>query len=335
MEDQIKATITSAENHVSAAYDKLEEMGATMPTHKNIQNLKDTIYTLPLDVDKVTVSFDAGEGTPSPAAQELYPGQTATEPTNPTKEGCLFLGWYKSTRLPVPDLSETLTADDFDKIQKIVATGNASEYFNIGDEFKVTYGDYVMPFEIVGFEDVVAQVNGEEKTVHAINLLTKYTSDISTAYGSSGSTKYSGSTLRTTIIGSGYQNKLDSNFVGCLANTKVQTYSRDGSTNVVYDKLFAPSMAQLGVTDTAYNNASQAAVEGPAFAAYQDATNAQRVKQAIEDTGAVQNYWTRSLYSGNSYHFAYVQTSGAPSYNLYSSSKRVVVACNLIGNGGS
>lgn len=97
MEDQIKATIASANQHVLNAYNKLEEMGATMPDHKNIQNLKNTIYTLPLDVEKVTVSFDAGEGSPSPAAQELYPGQTVAEPVRPTKEGCIFLGWYKST----------------------------------------------------------------------------------------------------------------------------------------------------------------------------------------------------------------------------------------------
>lgn len=108
MEDQIKATIASAENHVRTAYGKLEEMGATMPTQKNIQNLRATVYTLPLNVRKVTVTFDAGEGTPSPASQELYPGQIATEPVNPTKEGCLFLGWYKTG-----GVNEPLTASQY------------------------------------------------------------------------------------------------------------------------------------------------------------------------------------------------------------------------------
>lgn len=98
MEDQIKATIVSAESHVAAAYDKLEEMGAIMPEHKNIQNLRGTIYTLPLDVEKVTVTFDAGDGAPTPAAQELYPGQNAIEPVEPSKAGCIFTGWYAQRR---------------------------------------------------------------------------------------------------------------------------------------------------------------------------------------------------------------------------------------------
>lgn len=225
-----------------------------------------------------------------------------------------------------PDLSKVLTKQDLDDIQAIVAAGKASEKFKLGDEFLVSYGSYTMPFEIVGFNDV--EIEGGE-TVPAINLLAKYTNETNSQWGDSGSTKYSASTLRSSITT--YQGKLDADFVACLANTKTQTYSRDGSTDVVYDKLFAPSMAQLGVTDTAYNNASQAAVEGPAFAAYQGAANAKRVKKAIDATGTAQNYWTSSLYSGDSYGFGCVQTSGAPGSDYYDLTCRVVVACNFIG----
>lgn len=229
-----------------------------------------------------------------------------------------------------PDLSQPLDKTQLDNLQNIVAAGKASEYLNLGDELLVPYGDYTMPFEVVGFEDV--EVEGGE-TKPAINLLAKYTSETNSQWGASGDTIYSKSTLRTNIITT-YQSKLTPEFVACLANTKTQTYSRDKSTDVVYDKLFAPSMAQLGVTDTSYNKAQQAAVEGPAFTAYKGSNNAKRIKQAINATGTVQYYWTRSLYSGGDY-FILVNTSGAPSLYGYSLSYRVVVACNFIAKGGN
>lgn len=225
-----------------------------------------------------------------------------------------------------PDLSKVLTKDDLDDIQAIVAAGAASEKFELGQELLVSYGTYTMPFEIVGFADV--EIEGGE-TVHALNLLSKYTNETGSTWGANGSTKYSASTLRSSIAT--YQGKLNADFVACLANTKTQTYSRDGSTDVVYDKLFAPSMTQLDVTDTNYNNASQAAVEGAAFTAYVGSGNAKRIKQAISATGTVESYWTRSLYSGNSNYFGFVQTSGAPNRNNYNLTARVVVACNFIG----
>lgn len=95
MEQQIKGTIDSCYTHVRNAYNKLQQLGATMPEHKNIENLRATILTLDLDIPKYTVSFDPGDGTPKPNDQEIYSGFTATEPTAPTKEGCVFTGWYK------------------------------------------------------------------------------------------------------------------------------------------------------------------------------------------------------------------------------------------------
>ncbi len=225
-----------------------------------------------------------------------------------------------------PDLSQVPDAEQLANLKNIVAAGVASEYLTTGQTILVPYGSYTMPFEVVGFDPV--EIEGGD-TVPAINLLAKYTNETDSQWGANGSTKYSASTLRSSITT--YQGKLNADFLACLAKTKVQTYSRDGSTDVVYDKLFAPSMAQLGVTDTSYNNASQAAVEGPAFTAYKGSDNAKRLKQAINATGTAQYYWTRSLYSGNSNNFGLVLTSGAPSYNSYSSSYRVVVACNFIG----
>lgn len=225
-----------------------------------------------------------------------------------------------------PDLAKPLNADELKALQEIVARGEASSYYQIGQAILVTYSTYTMPFEIVGFEDV--EVEGGS-IVHAINLLAKYTNETDSQWGDSGNTEYSTSTLRSSLTT--YQGKLNADFLTCLANTKTQTYSRDGSTDVVYDKLFAPSMAQLGVTSTIYNDAAQAAVEGPAFTAYQGSHNAKRLKQAINATGTAQNYWTRSFYPDDSSAFDAVYVSGAPDYGYYFSTYRSVAACNFIG----
>lgn len=228
-----------------------------------------------------------------------------------------------------PDLSGPLDAAGLKNLQNIVAAGKASEYLKTGDEIKVSYSTYTMPFEIVGFEPV--EIEGG-KTVPAINLLAKYTNTTDIIWSSDINTIYSGSALRDYIIGEDYQGRFDSGFISCLANTKVQTYNRDGSVDVAYDKLFAPSMAEIGVTNTIYNSPSQAAVEGPAFVEYQRANDAMRIKRAINATSTAQYYWTRTLFLGKSGYCGYVGTSGYTSSDPPNTTARCLAACNFIGN---
>lgn len=229
-----------------------------------------------------------------------------------------------------PDLSKVLTKEDLDDIQAIVAAGAASDKFNLGDELLVAYDTYTMPFEIVGFNDV--EIEGGE-TVPAINLLAKYTAGPSSKWSTSAGTGYPASTLRSSITT--YQGKLNADFLACLAKTKVQAYNYNDTTSIVYDKLFAPSMAQLGVTNTAYNNALQAAVEGPAFTAYQSANNAKRTKYVINATDYAGAYWTRSSYMGNASRRGCITTAGSADDYSYSADHYVAVACNFIAKSDS
>ena len=190
----------------------------------------------------------------------------------------------------MPDLSQPLDETGLKQLQKIVATGKANEYLNLGDELITTYGGYTMPFEVVGFDDAELQ---DGSKVPAINLLSKYTTAGTSQWGSNANRAYSESILRNTIQMT--QASFEPNFVDCLANTKVQTISRTGSTDVVYDKMYAPSMAQMGVTEVAYNSAAQAAVEGPAFTWYSNSVQAKRVKSTVADAGTNVIYWTRSI----------------------------------------
>lgn len=46
-----------------------------------------------VDVKKVTVIFDAGEGS-TVESQQVEVGKSAVKPDNPTRSGCIFQGWY-------------------------------------------------------------------------------------------------------------------------------------------------------------------------------------------------------------------------------------------------
>lgn len=226
-----------------------------------------------------------------------------------------------------PDLSKPLDKEQLDNLQRIVSAGRQAEFLNPGDTLLVNYGSYIMPFEIVGFEDI--EVEGSE-TKSAINLLAKYTDEKGSLWASITNAKYSSSTLRAYIIDT-YQGKLNADFVGTLAKTKTQTYSQDGSTDIVYDRLFAPSMSQLGVTDATATTAQQTTIEGPVFATYKGAASSKRIKQAINATSTAQYYWTRSWCTSTANTFGDILTSGAPSSSNGNITVRAVVACNLIG----
>lgn len=230
----------------------------------------------------------------------------------------------------VPDLTKELTAWDLVDIKAIVAAGVADQKFELGQTLLVRHTIRTMPFEIVGFNDIVAQVNGEEKTVHALNLLAGYTCYTTSRWASNSSTKYSESTLRSTIVGKASA-EFYPYFLDFLANTKVQTYSQDGTTDIVYDKFFAPSMEELGVTDTEFNTTDQVAVEGPVFTAYQDADNTKRIRNAINSINTAQVYWTRSAYVGYSLGYGEITTRGAAFYGSNTAVTPILLACNLIG----
>lgn len=228
-----------------------------------------------------------------------------------------------------PDLSKVLTAEDFDNIQNIIDAGKVSEYFNLGDVLKVTFGSLVMPFEVVGWEDV--KIEGGQ-TVPALNLLMNCCSNGSEQYVSASlGIPYSQSGLRSAIIGAVIQGSCDPEFVSRLATTEVQTYAYGNKTDTVYDKMFAPSAAQLGATSgDAYHPQ-----DGHPFSSYQNATNTQRIRYwlSVRPTDAPQAYWTRSFWGSFQSKYTAVDAQGSFSGNANSYYNAMVAACNLIGKG--
>lgn len=259
--------------------------------------------------------INKGVNVPESAKIEDYPGYIAQIGPSPIVPD-------------VPDLTKVLTAKELSDIQAIVAAGMAPQKFELGQTLLITYGTYTMPFEIVGFEDIIAQVDGVENQVHALNLLTEYTYDGTTVWSPSRTYPYRESNIRSFI--STRLNEISADFVACLANTKFQVYNIDGSIHTLYDKLYAPSITELGGT-AAFLVDGQTTSEGPTFTAYQNATNEQRAKKAIGTTGAAQAYWTRTVNTKNNNGVGFITNTGAINNTVYYGSQHVVTACNLVG----
>lgn len=91
-------TINSIKTHLGEAYASLEEKGATIPDNKNIENLADSILSVPsgggrIEVEKKDINFYDYDGfrVYSYTKEEFL--QMTDMPANPEHEGLISQGW--------------------------------------------------------------------------------------------------------------------------------------------------------------------------------------------------------------------------------------------------
>lgn len=97
----------------------------------------------------------------------------------------------------------------------------------------------------------------------------------------------------------------------------------DGGANYyTYDKMFLPSRYEVNL-DTSLSH------EGPVFALYTNAQNADRVKYRIDNQSSVNSWWLRSANRSTVGRGTIVGDSGMGSYSSASSSDRVAPACRI------
>ena len=87
----ISEKLTKLNTDISNAYNSIETKGGTVPVNKNTENLASAIESIE-GVAIYTVTFDSDGGT-EVAEQIIVSGQTAKEPTSPSKTDYIFSGW--------------------------------------------------------------------------------------------------------------------------------------------------------------------------------------------------------------------------------------------------
>ncbi len=288
-----------------------------------VTSSQEDVATVTADTGASTITVHAVENESMSEEDEFHSTITVTAGKRDPKTDTLEITVKLVTLKPV-DKNNV----DLDNLSKIVQEGKASEYLVVGDLLQMPMTDGKMPFRVVGFEDKVVRIGDEDKTVHAINFDTAYTESYS-EWGHNTNGKYSESILRTAVK-TQIEDQMSPELLGCIGVTKVQSYNRDGTTDTTYDKFFAPSIAELGVTDTAYNGTYQKQVEGPAMTYYEGSDNSKRIKNRRDATTTAAPYWTRSIYLPTSKNYSLIYYAGEPADSI-NSSRYVAAACNFIG----
>ena len=106
----IASEITRLQGAKAAIKAAIEAKGVSVPSETTLDGYatkiaeisdEDDFYTELCDETfgtTYTVTFNSNGGTEIDD-EEVYTGQTATEPTAPTKSGCEFCGWYSDSGL--------------------------------------------------------------------------------------------------------------------------------------------------------------------------------------------------------------------------------------------
>ena len=185
----------------------------------------------------------------------------------------------------------------------------------------------VMQRQVLGFDDRTVQIDGVDRVVPAIQMdnFNLY-DDPHDFYSSVTSIFYSYSTLReylTTTI----QGMENPEFIKCLGSSKVTTMeAANGTKSVVYDKLFAPAMVEMGLKYSNYT-AKQEEVEGPTptlYDRYHDSTRKTR-------GGITARYWTRSAMLANTTYRLIVNYDGLGYISGLHNKNYVLAQFNFIG----
>lgn len=231
----------------------------------------------------------------------------------PTKTGAVFDGWYPSVAPVVGDADyyaqwkevPTFAAASWETIAEISASGEASNYFAIGDTKDVTLTDGTkMTFEIIGFNhDDLADGSGKA----GITVLSKYV-DLdgyclhNVANGRN--IHWSACQLRT-YLNSGKIYSLIPDEIKSVAKTVRKTQSQCGNRvttlQTTSDKFWIPSITEVGFTGSMSYVASGQGARYEIFNASSSSSKLDPKLLKTNRSGTVKTYWLRSPRNSGSY----------------------------------
>jgi uncharacterized repeat protein (TIGR02543 family) len=213
-----------------------------------------------------TVSFDTGGGS-DVSDQILSGGSKISTPDTPTKDYDVLEGWYTDPNYNVKwDFNEDVISGDmvlyakyqtyletlsWKEIAVIADTGNADDYFDIGDTKIASTSNGVYIFRIVGFnQDDLVTGKKAGITFSTVNVITanrsKYFSEVS-------SVNWEDSDARGYLQGYIYDSLPDE-----LQSVIIPAYKKsaniDGSLNITEDNIFAFSESEIfGTNEQSYS----------------------------------------------------------------------------------
>lgn len=271
-----------------------------------------------------------------------YPGEVLTSDT-----GAIWMGWDDLTTSVESDMDvhavfvspvmpdtvasgyDYLYSDDPDdnsgyslaEFYGIVSTGNAKNYFNVGDKIKIVpsttaFKDSEIILQVYGFNHFkLADGSGEFAPVVfgmvGLMNLTYQMNSSNTNVGGWDVTK-----MRTYLNETVFP-ALPVQWQAMIKTVQVLASEGDTSATIVTseDNLFLFSQAEVGFNTTAvpYCNEIDADAEEVTFSIFTD--NASRIKKGYNGTGTAAYWWLRSALASSSYNFAAVYNGGGSASN--------------------
>lgn len=122
---------------------------------------------------------------------------------------------------------------------------------------------------------------------------------------------------------SGFSAEFQSVLTPTRSGVAANTVAGSGTNYYTYDKMFLPSRYEVKL-DTSLTR------EGPVFALYANAQNADRIKYQLNNQSSASTWWSRSAFRSTADNEYYVSSSGGTNnYYAYSTNRRVAPACRI------
>ncbi len=250
------------------------------------------VYTA--NVRYYTITYYDSDGATILHSEQLSYG--ATPNYTASKDGFSFIGWNPSLDIVTGDASYTaewqekitFAGASWADIARISESGQAEEYFNVGDTKSISFGEYTMGLAIAGFNhDDLADGSGKAGMTIIFTDLTDFTVDYSFT-----STYSEETTLR------GMVKPLFSSELQTVIKTVKKDFSNttnSGTDNLKYAdvELFALSPTEINLTPTNSNSTYYTPL-GSTYALFASNGSFNDSYRTICSTGAYGNAWLRS-----------------------------------------
>lgn len=185
-----------------------------------------------------------------------------------------------------------------DELTEMLKDGTAATKLQVGQEISILdKSGKAIKRRILGVSERTVLKDGVEVVVPAIQMENVELTATKTVWTSGGpNVPYSASTIRQ--LAKDQEKSETEEFLSCLGETKVQSLTRDGTIDVVYDKMYVASLTEMGVTfSDLHNSPEQRAVEGTPFTYYAGITEEPCplwYKYNLSVGNHSQSYWLRS-----------------------------------------